>query len=81
MPWTSCGPKGTCPRAQSLSTFPPFAFDGELGDAAAEGLGLTAVDVADVAVGGGAVVGAGLAHVVGPGEADDEEAVREQQVD
>ena len=54
--------------------------DGELGDAFTEGAGLVAVDLAEVAVGGGAVIGARLAHGVGPGQADEDHAVADKQM-
>src|SRR3972149_3283110 len=61
----------------------PFSREqslGELGDAAAQVAGLRAGVFADFAVGGSAVVGAGASHPLRPGQAEDEHAVSEQQV-
>src|SRR3970282_360650 len=62
----------------------PFSGEqplGELGDAAAQVAGLRAVLFGHFAVGGGAVVGAGAAHPLRPGRADEEQAVGEEQVE
>ena len=53
----------------------------EVCDAAAQLSRLGAVVLGDLAVGGGAVVGAGAAHPLGLGEAEDEHAVGEQEVE
>ena len=55
---------------------------GKLGDALADGAGVRSVVVGNgAACGGGAVVGAGRAHVVSPRQTDDDHAAGEHPVD